>query len=173
MEVVITISVMGVLMTLVATALFRMYRQESLMVERTFQTSVWLKLNREFREDIHAATSVTQSADGRLELTTSGETVIWLADGENVRRIVPADGAAVEPGLDNAAKLPGERYAFADSSSRLLLTKPGDAATAIASVEVTLPATATGATVQPLVASVAVGLDHRFASAGSTSEGQP
>ena len=175
-QAVITITVMSILMTVVANALFRMYRQEALMVERAFATSTWLRLDRDFRQDMHAASAVNLSEDGtQLALTMPDSRVIWLADGENVRRIVPA---SAELDATTAAAIPGEQYVFADGSTRLLLTKTGDAA-AVASVEVTPPATATatatatGVSVPPNVIVATIGLDHRFATVGSASEGQP
>jgi hypothetical protein len=172
-QAVITITVMSILMTVVANALFRMYRQQALMVERAFATSTWLRLDRDFRQDMHAASVVNLSEDGtQLALTMPDSRVIWIVDGENVRRIVPESEASAELDSTAAATIPGEQYVFADSTARMILTKTGDAA-AVASIEVTPPLTATGVSVPPNATVATTGLDHRFATAGSASEGQP
>lgn len=167
-------AVMSVLMTIVSTALFRMYRQQTVMVERTFQTSTWLRLNRDFRHDMHAATSVRQSEDGqRLELTTPENRIVWLADGENIRRVVPRAESpdVVETAL--AVSLPGELYSFPDNTVRLILTSGENEAAAVAMVEVTPPLTPNGGIVAPNLVVAAAGLDHRFANRRATQEAQP
>jgi hypothetical protein len=173
-QAVITITVMSVLMTLISTTLFRMYRHQTVMVERTFQTSTWLRLSRDFRQDVHAATSIIQSEDGRqLEVTTPDARVVWLADGEIVRRVVPTPETSDAVTSVNAVTLPGEAYVFADNTTRLVLTSGVSGAASVASVEVTPLPTPNGGTLPPDVTVATTGLDHRFANRDSTPEAQP
>ena len=83
-QVVVTMTVMSVLMTIASTSLFQMFRQESRMVERAFQTSSWLRLTQDFREDVHSALTIKQTGNSnRLDLVTAEGPGTWLADGEN------------------------------------------------------------------------------------------
>lgn len=167
-------TVMSVLMTIASTSLFQMLRQESRMVERTFQTSTWLQMSRDFREDIHAALVVKQTAGGsRLELTTPDGTVTWVADGEKVRRI--SQSLAVTDAVDapTVESLPGEQYAFADHVARLLLTAGTSGAASVASIEVAPLPTPNGGIILPNVVVATAGLDHRFLASVATAEEQP
>ncbi|MDA0282241.1 MAG: hypothetical protein O3B13_06780 [Planctomycetota bacterium] len=167
-QMVITITIMSVLMTLVSTALFRMYRQEMLMVERTFETSTWLRLQRDFCRDLHVASSVEQSDDGsRLTLTDSESSIIWLIDGDDVKRVLRNLDSEADPG-----SLPGEQYSFEDSTIRFSVEKSATGTT-IAAVEVTPPLTPNGGTSAANVVIATSGLDHRFLRPGNLSGGQP
>ena len=171
-QTVITMTVMSVLMTIASTALFRMYRQQTLMVERTFQTSTWLRLNRDFRQDVHAATSIHRAEDGsQLELTTPDSRIIWITGGENARRIIPADDSPVTQNA--SASLPGEQYSFPDRSLQFVLASGENGARDIASIELKPHPTPNGGVATSNAVVAAVGLDHRFLASNSTSEEQP
>jgi type II secretory pathway pseudopilin PulG len=173
-QVVVTMTIMSVLMTIASTSLFQMLRQESRMVERTFQTSTWLQLSREFRQDVHAALAVKQTEAGsRLELTTPDGPVTWVADGEKVRRIsqrLEAADAADSPAISS---LPGEQYVFVDHAARLSLTVGASGTASVASIEVAPLPTPNGGVVPPNVVVATVGLDHRFLASAATAEEQP
>ena len=170
----ITMTVLSILLTIASTALFRMYRQQTVMVERTFLTSTWLLLNRDFRHDLHAATSVTKSDDAnQFELTTPRARIIWLTDGENVRRVVQNSDSPTGTDAVPAASLPGERYVFAEHTIRFLLTEGDNGTASVASIEVTPRPTSKGGVVAPNVAVATVGLDHRFVKRDATPEAQP
>lgn len=163
-QLVITLTIMSVLMTISSSALFRMYRQETLMVERIFQTSTWLRLSRDFRRDIHVASSVTPSEDGlQLTLKNSETDIVWLIAGDEVKRVLHQSDTA-EP-----ASLPGEEYAFADSTLRFSVTT-AESTGSVASLQMTPPATPNGSTPQTRSIPAAVGLDHRFNNPGNESE---
>lgn len=173
-QAVVAMTIMSVLLTIVSTSLFRMYRQQAVMVERTFQTSTWLQLNRDFRDDLHAATSVTQSDDGnQLDLTTPDARIIWLADGENVRRVVQNTDSPAGTEAVSAASLPGERYVFAEHTIRFMLAGGGNGTASVASIELTPQPTSKGGVMAPSVAVVTAGLDHRFVKRNATPEAQP
>lgn len=164
----ITITIMSVLMTLMSTSLFRMYRQEMLMVERTFETSTWLRLQRDFCRDLHVASSVEQSDDGhRLTLTDTEASIIWLIDGDDVKRVLRNSDSEADPG-----SLPGEQYSFEDSTIRFSV-ETSATGMAITTVEVTPPPTPNGGTSTANVIVATVGLDHRFLRSGTISGEQP
>ena len=161
-------------MTIASTSLFQMLRQESRMVERTFQTSTWLQLSRDFRQDVHAALAVKQSEAGiQLELTTPDGPITWVADGEKVRRI--SQSLEVADGADSPAvsALPGEKYLFVDHVARLSLTIGTSGTASVASVEVTPLPTPHGGVVPGNVVVATAGLDHRFLASVATAEEQP
>lgn len=167
-------TILSILLTIVSTALFRMYRQQSVMVERTFQTSTWLHLNRAFRQDVHAATSVTQSEDGnQLELATPDARIIWLADEDKVRRVIPKSDSPAGATVVPVTALPGEQFVFPDHTVRFVLTVGANDAATVASIEVSPRPTPNGGMVAPDVAVATAGLDHRFSIRNSTPEEQP
>ena len=173
-QAVITMAIMSILMTIASTSLFQMFRQESLMVERAFQTSTWLQLSRDFRQDIHAALTVKQSGDGsRLQLATPDGPVTWVADGEKIRRIsqsLPSEDAANSPAIQS---LPGEQYVLIDNLARLSLTVGTSGTATVASIEVTPLPTLNGGVAPSNVTVATVGLDHRFQASVATAEEQP
>ena len=173
-QAVITMGIMSILMTIASTSLFQMFRQESRMVERAFQTSTWLQLSREFRRDVHASLTVQQSEDGnRLELVTPDGPVTWVADGEKIRRIsqsLSSDDAADSPAIQS---LPGEQYVFIDDVTKLSLTVGTAGTASVASVEVAPLPTLNGGVAPSNVTVATVGLDHRFLASVATAEAQP
>lgn len=172
-QAVITMTVMSVLMIIVANALFSMYRQQTVMVERSFQTSTWLRLTRDFRQDVHASESIRQSGDNsHLEMLLPDSRVVWVADGTSVRRIVPADDSVRAGDRTTLRSLPGESYTFADCTVRLELSSGDSDSEPIASLEVEPLPVPDGRTVSSQFVAVTAGLDHRFA-ARSTGEIQP
>lgn len=173
-QAIVTMSIMSVLMTIASTSLFKMLRQESLMVERAFQTSTWLQLSRDFRHDIHAALMIKQSENGsRLELVTTDGPVTWLADGEKIRRTTQSVG--LDDGADASAiaNLPGEQYVFTDSVAKLSLTVGTAGTASVASVEVAPMPTPNGGIVPPNVIVATAGLDHRFLASVAMPEERP
>ena len=173
-QAIVTMSIMSVLMTIASTSLFQMLRQESRMVERTFQTATWLQLSRDFRQDVHAALMIKQSENGsRLELATTDGPVTWLADGEKIRRTTQS--VELDEGADASAiaNLPGEQYVFADSATKLSLTVGTAGAASVASVEVAPMPTPNGGIVPPNVIVATAGLDHRFLASVAMPEEQP
>ena len=173
-QVVVTMAIMSVLMTIASTSLFQMLRQESRMVERTFQTSTWLQLSREFRQDVHAALAVKQSEDeARLELTTPDGPVTWVADGEKVRRITQSLASADAADSPDLSVLPGEQYVFVDHAARISLTVGTSGTASVASIEVAPLPTPHGGVVPGNVVTATAGLDHRFLASVAAVEEQP
>jgi type II secretory pathway pseudopilin PulG len=173
-QTVVTMGIMSILMTIASTSLFQMFRQESRMVERAFQTSTWLQVSRNFRQDTHAALTVKHSEDGsRLELVTPDGPVTWVADGEKIRRI--SQSLSAEDAADSLtiSSLPGEQYVFVDNVARLSLTVGTSGTATLASIEVT-PFSAPNGGGGPANVTVAVaGLDHRFLTSVTAAEEQP
>lgn len=168
-QMVITMSVLSVLMTVAATALFRMYRQEASMVRRTVRTAVWQRLNRDFRRDVHAALAISPSEDGtELVLLNADSRITWRTDGDVVKRVLQESDSTVP-----TESIPGEQYAFAESSIRFVLEASSDAARQLASVEVTPPPAANGGIGPASVAVAAAGLDHRFSKPNDVSGAAP
>lgn len=173
-QAIVTMAVMSVLMTIASTSLFQMLRQESRMVERTFQTSTWLQLSRNFRQDIHAALMIKQSENGnRLELVTTDGPVTWLADGEKIRRTSQNVELADETDTSDIRSLPGEQYVFTDSVAKLSLTVGTAGTASVASVEVAPSPTPNGGIIPPSVVVATAGLDHRFLASVAIPEDQP
>lgn len=165
---IIAISLMGILLTISTTALYRMFRQEALMVERAFETSTWMRLSRDFRRDVHVSRSATPSEDGtRFVLTGSDSRIVWIIKDGDVKRVSQDLKSESDPSLT-----PGEQYAFSDSTIRFLLEKPGGAK-AIASIEVTPALKPHGGASPAKVILAAVGLDHRFFNHDAVSGDQP
>jgi type II secretory pathway pseudopilin PulG len=173
-QVVVTMTVMSVLMTIASTSLFQMFRQESRMVERTFRTSTWLRMSQDFRRDVHAALMIRQSENGnRLELVTTDGPVTWLADGEKIRRTTQSQELADETDTSAIASLPGEQFVFVDSVAQLSLTVGTSGTASVASVEVAPLPTPNGGIVPPNVVLATAGLDHRFLASVATAKEQP
>lgn len=173
-QAVITMTVMSVLMTISAGALFRMYRQQSLMVERTFQTSTWLQMSRMFRQDVHAATVIRRLDDAdQLEMATPEGRTFWFADEGTVRRVVTSQESDEAADVASLRSRPGENFTFVDSTVRLNLSSDDSDAASVATVEILPLPTPGGARTPISTVVVAAGLDHRFTKNESTSEGQP
>tara|TARA_R110002072_G_scaffold303099_1_gene493379 strand:+ start:65935 stop:66549 length:615 start_codon:yes stop_codon:yes gene_type:complete len=176
-QVVVTMTVMSVLMTIASTSLFQMFRQESRMVERAFQTSSWLRLTQDFREDVHSALTIKQTGNSnRLDLVTAEGPVTWLADGEKIRRITQSLELTDAADTTAIARLPGEQFVFPESVAQLSLTvgAAGAAgAASVASIEISPMLTANGGGLPPKVAVATAGLDHRFLASAATTEEQP
>ena len=173
-QAIVTMAILSVLTTIASTSLFQMFRQESRMVERTFQTSTWLQLSQTFRRDLHSALMVKQSDDGsRLELVTTEGPVTWLADGEKVRRTTQS--VELDAGADASAiaNLPGEQYVFSDSVVQLSLTVGTTGHASLASIQVSPQPEPGGGSLPPKVVVATAGLDHRFLSPVAMPEEQP
>lgn len=173
-QAVVTMAIMSILMTIASTSLFQMFRQESRMVERAFQTSTWLQVSREFRHDVHTALMIKQSEDGtRLELVTTEGPVTWVADGEKIRRTTQSVELGDTTDASDISKLPGEQYVFADSAAELLLTVGTAGTASVATLEIKpLPAPNGGIGPSNMVVATA-GLDHRFLTPVAMPEEQP
>jgi type II secretory pathway pseudopilin PulG len=137
----VTLTVMSVLLTVAATALFRMYRQQGRQLERIAQTAAWQRLARDFRDDVHATRSVSLNEDdtSRLILDTPDGTVVWLVHEDEIRRIQHARGATGVAASEVSADQPGERYVFPDASVKFsVVTETAQADIAV--VRITPPA---------------------------------
>ena len=167
-------AIMSILMTIASTSLFQMFRQESRMIERAFQTSTWLQLSRDFRQDVHATLTVKQSEDGnRLELVTPDGPVTWVADGEKIRRISQSLSSEDATNSQAIQSLPGEQYVFVDNVARFSLTVGTSGTATVASIEVTpLPTPNSGVGPSNITVATA-GLDHRFLASVTSAEEQP
>lgn len=143
------------------------------MVERAFQTSTWLQVSRNFRQDVHAALTVKQSEDGsRLDVVTPDGPITWLADGEKIRRIIqrpPSEEAVDSPAINS---LPGEQYVFVDNVARLSLTVGASGTATLASIEVTPFPTPNGDGAPANVTVAVVGLDNQFLARVTAAEEQ-
>lgn len=173
-QAVITMAIMSVLMTIASTSLFQMFRQESRMIERAFQTSTWLQLSREFRHDVHAALMIKQSEDGkRLELVTTDGPVTWVAGGEKIRRTTQSVELENSTDPSDMSKLPGEQYVFADSAAELLLTVGTAGTASVAKLEIKPLPTPNGGIGPSNMVVATAGLDHRFLTPVAMPEEQP
>lgn len=138
MQVVVTMTVLGVLLTVSGTALVRMYKQQTLQLERIAHTSMWQRLSRDFRDDVHAALSVTSGTDdGKvMVLAQQDQTVTWFVVEDSLRRVVTVPGSESEMQPDPGQTV-GETYRFPDTI--LQLSSQEDSGGAFAVVEMASP----------------------------------
>lgn len=173
-QAVVTMAIMSILMTIASTSLFQMFRLESRMIERAFQTSTWLQVSREFRHDVHTALMIKQSEDAtRLELLTTEGLVTWVANGEKIRRTTQS--VELEDATEASAinRLPGEQYVFTDSVAQLSLTAGAAGTASLATLEVEPLPTPNGGIVPSKTVVATAGLDHRFLTPAARPEDQP
>jgi hypothetical protein len=98
---------MSVLMTIVATILFRMFRHETTVLTSVAESGVAARIAGIMRDDIHSAKSVSVSANGKT-LTVQQESVriVWSQVSANTiqrTRIELAEDRDLE-------SIPGERF---------------------------------------------------------------
>ena len=162
----VTMTVMSGLLSVAATALFRMYRQQGRQLERIAQTAAWQRLARDFRDDVHSARSVSINEDdtSRLILDKPDGTVVWLVHADEIRRIQLRGTEEV------SAAQPGERYVFPNASLKFsIIVKT--ARTDIAVVEVTPPAPPASVPPPAIALHARVSLDYRHSPASVATSG--
>jgi len=168
----VTMTVMSVLLTVAATALFRMYRQQGRQLERIALTAAWQRLARDFRDDVHATRSVSLDEDdtSRLILGKPDGTVVWLVHEDEIRRIQQARGTTDVAASEISADQPGERYVFPDASLKFSLIAE-TAQAEIAVVEVTPPAPPGSVPPSATALHARVSLDFRHSPPGIATSG--
>ena len=154
-------SMLSVMLTFCGVMLAKLFRQHASLTTLTAQTGTWTRLTRDFRQDLHAATSAEISgADRRNLLLTVGEQRIrWTVSADVIRRTVESAEAVKAEGSP-AGHTPGERYVLANSVSRFEVTAlPSQVASLIveAGADRDLQTPVLKGTVEAVV-----GLDHRW-----------
>lgn len=136
-QMIVTMAVLSILLTVSGTALVRMYRQQSLQLERIARTAAWQRLARDFRNDVHAAmgASVSEDAAAQLVISQADQIITWIVVNDSVRRIVTSADSESQPATDLKQR-PGETYHFPDATLQLTVVESTDT-TAFAIVEVT------------------------------------
>ena len=120
MQIVVTMTVLSILLTVSSTALVRMYKQQTLQLERIAHTATWQRLSRDFRNDVHASRSVSRGGDDGtlLILAQTDQTVTWFVVNESLRRVVTVPGAESESTPDPRQSA-GETYRFPKSTLQI------------------------------------------------------
>lgn len=161
-QMVVTMTVMSALLTIVSTALFRLYRQEATMVEQVWQSTVWQRLNRDFRADLHQATSAALSEDQtEIQLQHAESRISWKLEDDEIRRVRQTTDQPVDLSTQT-----GEQYRFPDASIGFALTTE-KGHLSIASIEFTPAALPGGQSRKRSRIVATVGIDHRFASSSA------
>ncbi len=124
-ECLVVITILSVLMALVGSILFRVYRQQSLLTVATHQSSTWLRLARALRSDLHAAAQVSVSGDNNSQLTFNlgPDAVTWSIKGDRVRRASKASNGTGESIGTESFVLPraGLKFELSGSDNRQLV----------------------------------------------------
>lgn len=113
-ECLVVITILSVLMTLVGSILFRVYRHQAVLAVATHQTSTWLRLARTLRSDLHATTQVSASGDdgSQLALVLGSDSVTWAIEGDRVQRTSKTSDEAGEAVGAESFVLPHARLKF-------------------------------------------------------------
>ena len=154
-QLLVVMSMLSVMLTFCGVMLSKLFRQHASLTTLTAQTGTWTRLTRDFRQDLHAATSAEISgADRRNLLLTVGEQRIhWTVAADEIHRTVETVGRETE-------QTPGERYVLANSVSRFeVKALPSQVASLIveAGADRNLQTPVLKGTVEAVV-----GLDHRW-----------
>jgi prepilin-type N-terminal cleavage/methylation domain-containing protein len=89
-ELLIVMTVTGVVMSIAMSALARLYQAQSTELQIVAESASWRRLSNDFRLDIHDARQAAIPASDRLELQTDGGTVVWsVARGAALRTVSP------------------------------------------------------------------------------------
>lgn len=153
--------VMSILLTVSGTALIRMYKQQSVMLQTLDNGAAWKRLARDFRTDVHSAENVSPAAGdtNRIDLTIDGRPVAWIVDGELIRRVTATnDASEIEI---NAA---GERYVFPDSTLELAISEANAGQSSIVTVVVRAGSESRDSQTGSGSIKAVAGFDHRFRS---------
>lgn len=116
-------SMLSVITTFCGVMLAKLFRQHAALTTLTAQTGTWTRLTRDFRHDLHAATTAEVSGDDsrNLLLTVGEQRIRWTVSADVIRRTVETAEAAKAEGSP-AGQTPGERYVLANSVSRFEVT---------------------------------------------------
>ncbi len=124
-QLLVVMSMLSVITTFCGVMLAKLFRQHASLTTLTAQTGTWTRLTRDFRHDLHGATTAELSgADGRnLLLTVGGQRIRWTVSADVIRRTVEAGKEAETAEAAKAegsptGQTPGERYVLANSISR-------------------------------------------------------
>jgi len=162
----VSITVLSLLLGVCGTALVRMYRQQMQMMETIAWRAAMQRLERDFRVDLHRASSARIADDDprRLTLTAPEGTVLWLISDNEVRRVMEA-GQIAGPRPD-AARGTGERFGFMLSEIRFVHEPLADINRELFHIEIKGPRTRDGASGPTHRISGLRGMDHRFELSG-------
>ena len=129
-QMIVTMAVLSILLTVSGTALVRMYRQQSLQLERIARTAAWQRLARDFRNDVHSATDVSISEDDPtlLVITQTDQTITWVVVNDSIRRVMTGPSSEPQPDID-PRQMPGEAYRFLDATLQITVVSDNDTAT--------------------------------------------
>lgn len=127
-EMMVVMTIMTAVLTVGMNGLFRLFRAQASEVQALSEASVWRRLSRDFRADVHSAATATTPESNRLELATVSGLIVWSSqDGVLKRQVQPAVEGKVPPDAV-------EHYRVPDAEFTLGLTLPEDGQPGIASV---------------------------------------
>ena len=112
-QLLVVMSMLSVILTFCGVMLAKLFRQHASLTTLTAQTGTWTRLSRDFRQDLHAATSaeISGARSSKLLLNVSGERIQWTVLADVIHRTVETAGRPAE-------QTPGEKYVLANSVSR-------------------------------------------------------
>ncbi len=127
-EMMVVMTIMAAILTVGMNGLFRLFRAQASEVQALSEASVWRRLSRDFRADVHSAATATSPDSNRLELTTDSGLIVWSSqDGVLQRQTqLAVEGEAMPDAV--------EHYRLPDAAFTLGLTLPEDGLPGIASV---------------------------------------
>ena len=127
-EMMVVMTIMTAVLTVGMNGLFRLFRAQASEVQALSEASVWRRLSRDFRADVHSAATATSPESNRLELATTSGLIVWSsADGVLQRHIQPPVEGETSPDAV-------EHYRLPDAEFTLGLTPPEEGQPDIASV---------------------------------------
>ncbi len=127
-EMMVVMTIMSAVLTVGVTGLARLFRVQSGEVHALSEATVWRRLSRDFRADVHLASTATCATSDRLELGTAAGLVVWSVEGDALRR-------AVQPTVEGEVAAESvEHYRIPDVGFVLSLSPAEDDRSVIASV---------------------------------------
>lgn len=117
-QLLVVLSIVSVITCFCGVMLAKLFRQHASLTTLTAQTGTWTRLTRDFRRDLHAATSAEISGAGghNLLLDVAGERIHWTISADVIQRTV-APSKSAETVDRPVEQRPGEKYVLANSVS--------------------------------------------------------
>lgn len=118
-EMMVVMTIMSAVLSIGVTGLVRLFRVQSSEVQALSEAAVWRRLSRDFRADVHLASTATCATAERLELATATGLIVWSVEGDTLRRVLqPAvEGEAAAESVE-AYRIPDGGFALSLSPAQ-------------------------------------------------------